>query len=50
MSEMTIEECKKRKKEYKRMLENVELISLALKRSIAIEELNIERLRERENA
>lgn len=38
---MTIEECKKRKREYKRMLDNLELLKVALMRSIAIENMNI---------
>lgn len=44
---MTIEECKKRKREYKRMLENIELLRLSLLRSIAVEDLNIRKLREK---
>lgn len=42
---MTIEECKKRKKEYERMLDNISLLQLALLRSIATEQLNIEELK-----
>lgn len=42
---MTIEECRKRKREYKRMLQNIELIRLSLLRSIACEDLNIAKLK-----
>ena len=42
---MTIEECRKRKREYKKMLQNIELIRLSLLRSIACEDLNIEALK-----
>lgn len=45
---MTIEECRKRKKELKRMLENIELLRLALIRSIAIEDMNIADLKKKE--
>lgn len=45
---MTIEECKKRKKEYERMLANIELLRLALLRSIATEQLNIKNLKKKE--
>lgn len=45
---MTIEECKKRKREYKRMLDNLELLKVALMRSIAIENMNIADLKKRE--
>lgn len=45
---MTIEECRKRKTEYKRMLDNIESLKLALIRSIAIEDINIANLRKRE--
>lgn len=38
---MTIDECKKRKKELKQMLKSIETLKLALIRSIAIEDLNI---------
>lgn len=38
---MTITECRKREKEYKRMLDNIELLKLALIRSIATEDMNI---------
>ena len=44
---MTIEECRKRKKEYMRMLQNIELIRLSLMRSIACEDLNIADLKEK---
>lgn len=44
---MTIEECKKRKRELKRMLESIETLKLAIVRSIAIEDLNIKDLRKR---
>lgn len=45
---MTIEECKKRKKELKQMLESIETLKLALLRSIAIEDLNIADLKKKE--
>lgn len=45
---MTIEECRKRKREYKRMLQNIELIRLSLLRSIACEDLNIADLKKKE--
>ena len=45
---MTIEECKKRKREYKRMLDNLELLKVALMRSIAIENMNIADLKKKE--
>lgn len=45
---MTITECRKRKKEYERMLDNIELLKLALIRSIAIEDINIANLKKRE--
>lgn len=45
---MTITECRKRKKEYKRLLDNIELLKLALIRSIAIENMNIKKLKEQE--
>lgn len=45
---MTITECRKRKKEYKRTLENIELLKLALIRSIAIEDMNIADLKKKE--
>lgn len=38
---MTITECRNRKKEYKRMLDNIEFLKLALIRSMAIEDMNI---------
>ena len=44
---MTIEECRKRKREYKRMLQNIELIRLSLLRSIACEDLNIADLKKK---
>lgn len=47
---MTIEECRKRKKEYKRLLDNIELLKLALIRSIAIEDMNIAGLKKHEKA
>lgn len=47
---MTIAECLKRKKELKRMLENIELLKLALIRSIAIEDMNIADLKKKEGA
>lgn len=43
---MTIKECRARKREYKRMLANLEILKLALIRSIAIEDLNIHDLKE----
>lgn len=45
---MTIAECRKRKGELKRMLENIELLKLALIRSIAIEDMNIADLKKKE--
>lgn len=45
---MTLEECKKRKREYIRMLKNLELIQLALIRSIGIEDMNIAELKKKE--
>lgn len=45
---MTIKECKKRKREYKRMLDNLELLKVALMRSIAIEDMNIADLKKQE--
>lgn len=45
---MTIAECRKRKRELKRMLENIELLKLALIRSIAIEDMNIADLKKKE--
>lgn len=45
---MTIVECRKRRKELKEMLENIELIKLALIRSIAIEDMNIADLKKKE--
>lgn len=47
---MTIEECRKRKREYKRMLQNIELIRLSLLRSIVCEELNIAELKKKAGA
>lgn len=44
---MTEAECKKRIKEYKRIIENMELIKIALARSIAIEYGNIADLRKK---
>lgn len=44
---MTIEECRQRKKEYKRMLDNIESLKLALIRSIAIEDMNIADLKKK---
>ena len=46
---MTINECKKRKREYMRMIENIELLKLALLRSIAIEDSNISDLKKKED-
>lgn len=45
---MTIAKCRKRKKEIKRMLENIELLKLALIRSIAVEDMNIADLKKKE--
>lgn len=45
---MTIAECRKRKKEFQKMLDNIELLKLALIRSVAIEDMNIADLRKRE--
>lgn len=45
---MTIAECRKRKKELKRMLENIDLLKLGLIRSIAIEDMNIADLKKKE--
>lgn len=45
---MTIAECRKRKKELKRMLDNIESLKLALIRSIAIENMNIADLKKKE--
>ena len=44
---MTIEECRKRKREYKRMLDNIELFKLALIRSIVKEDVNIANLQKK---
>lgn len=45
---MTIAECRKRKRELKRMLENIDLMKLALIRSIAIEDMNIADIKRKE--
>lgn len=45
---MTIAECRKRKKELKQMLDNIETLKLALIRSIAIEDVNIADLKKKE--
>lgn len=45
---MTIEECKKRIKELKQILENIETLKVALARSIAIEYMNIADLKKKE--
>lgn len=44
---MTLDECKKRKREYIRMLKNLELIQLSLVRSIGIEDMNIAELKKK---
>lgn len=44
---MTIKECRKRKREYVRMLKNLELLRLSLLRSITTEELNIKDLKKK---
>ena len=44
---MTITECRKRKEEYKQMLDNIEFLKLALIRSIAIEDMNIADLKKK---
>lgn len=45
---MTIKECKERKKKLKQMLNNIEVLKLALIRSIAIEDMNIADLKKKE--
>lgn len=46
--EENIKQCKKRKKEYKRMIKNIDLLRLSFERSIAVEDINIERLKQME--
>lgn len=46
---MTIAECRKRKREYKSIFDNIESLKLALIRSIAIEDMNIADLKKQEN-
>ena len=42
-----LEEARKRKKEYMRMYQNIELLKLAIARSIATEDFNIKEYKKR---